>query len=118
MFRLRRLAMVVGALLALGGTARAQAEPADLAAEVGRLEGPAELLERADRLVDDEEKLRREAARLDRHIEAIEERRRLREGAQTVEDDLFVEAGVGRAARKLNVPKTEPTAERFGGGAG
>jgi hypothetical protein len=68
------------------------------AASIDPLAGPVELGERADRAHDDAEKLQREADKLARRIEGIEERVRLRERAAEMNDDLFVEGGVGRRA--------------------
>jgi len=85
------------------------------------LAGPDELAERADRLQDDQEKLRREAERLERRIARLDERRRLRERAGALEDDLFVESGVGRRrlAPVAAVPAREPgtTSSDAAGGA-
>ena len=68
------------------------------ATAIDPLAGPVELGERADRARDDAEKLQREAEKLARRIEGIEEHVRLRERAAEMNDDLFVEGGVGRRA--------------------
>ena len=60
------------------------------------LDGPADLDEKADLLKDSEERLRREVDRLGHRIEGVEGRRRLRERAGEVDDDLFGELGTGR----------------------
>ena len=87
----------------------AAGEPIGIArpGSIDPLAGPSELAERADRLQDDEEKLHREQDRLDRRIGSLEERKRVRERAADVEDDLFGEWTVGRrAVRVATTPAT------------
>lgn len=80
--------------------------PASGGGEIARpvadpLDGPAELDDKADLLRDSEERLQREADRLGRRIDGVESRRRLRERANDVDDDLFVESGTGRRTVRL-----------------
>jgi hypothetical protein len=60
------------------------------------VDGPAELADKADLLKDSEDKLRREIDRLGKRIDGVEGRRRLRERAGAVDEDLFIESGTGR----------------------
>ncbi|MSP62045.1 MAG: hypothetical protein EXR72_17275 [Myxococcales bacterium] len=90
----------------------AAASQADL--EIARpsldpLDGPSELAEKADLLKDSEDKLRREVLRLGRRIEGVEGRRRLRERAGAVDDDLFGESSTGRRVVRV-APVTQGAA--------
>ena len=69
------------------------------------LDGPAELADKADQLKDSEDKLHREIERLGRQIDSLETKRRLRERAVAVEEDLFAESASGRrVARSGGTP--------------
>ena len=107
------------------GRAVAEAERALAAAEGGGgqvrvapplaidpLDGPTELSDRADRLRDDEDKLRREAARLAPRIDELDARKRLREHAAELQEDLFIESGVARRAIRL-APATSGNTTSF-----
>jgi len=60
------------------------------------LDGPRELREKADLLRDSGDKLRREARRLAGRIDGVERRRRLRERANALDEDMFGEATSSR----------------------
>jgi hypothetical protein len=62
------------------------------APSIDPLDGPRELLEKADLLRDSEDKLKREVARLASRIDDVERRRHLRERAGAVDEDMFGEA--------------------------
>ncbi len=63
---------------------------------VDPLDGSQELTEKADLLKDSEDRLRKEVERLGKRIDSVENRRRLRERANAIDDDLFIENGSGR----------------------
>jgi hypothetical protein len=63
---------------------------------VDPLDGSQELTEKADLLRDSEDRLRKEVDRIGKRIESVENRRRLRERANAIDDDLFIENGSGR----------------------
>lgn len=79
------------------------------------LDGPSELGEKADLLKDSEDRLRREVDRLGRRIDSVEMRRRLRERAGAVDDDLFVESDTGRRTLRVTPLAAVP---HTAGGAG
>jgi hypothetical protein len=63
---------------------------------VDPLDGSQELTEKADLLKDSEDRLRKEVDRIGKRIDSVENRRRLRERANAIDDDLFLENGSGR----------------------
>ncbi len=63
---------------------------------VDPLDGAQELSEKADLIKDSEDRLRREVERIGKRIDGVESRRRLRERAAAVDDDLFLESSSSR----------------------
>jgi hypothetical protein len=70
------------------------------------LDGPQELFERADLLKDYEEKVRREIVRLERSLEGMEQRRRLRARARAVDEDMFAEGMSRRPVARSTLATT------------
>ena len=67
-------------------------------------DGPRELRDKADLLRDSGDKLRREAQRLAARIDSVDRRRRLRERAGAIDEDLFGESASNRHIARAGAP--------------
>ena len=133
----RRLARTLDAALAPGGARLGDAARADLAQLRGAtlallpsgaqplqiaqgrdataadpLDGPRELRYKADLLRDSGDKLRREARRIGTRIDDAERRRRLRERAGALDEDMF-----GESTSNRRIARTQATASAAGDNA-
>jgi|GEM_PF-5592179 len=99
--------------------------------DVDPLDGPRELLEKADLLRDSGDKLRREVQRMALRIDDAERRRHLRERAYAVDEDLFGDATYSRRTAQPsrsatvsergaadNAPAAATPSPSFAGGTG
>ena len=74
---------------------------------VDPLDGPRELGEKADLLRDSGDKLRREAKRLSARIDGVDRRRRLRERAGALDEDMFGESTSNRRIARAGQTTSE-----------